>query len=390
MTTLQELINRMDVWTPIYAMSEVRKVNALDQAIRELRREHQPHWLLKKTTLRIFKDVFLYPVDSNHGRLAFLSSSKGDVGYNDQPRFVYTSYKDFIENAEDRNLLAEIWENGVEMLAVRNKTDEGLTNTQLNNAETVSEWAGTDDAGTPVLDNVVFKTGNGSIRVPVTSSAGTATVTLTYTTSTSDTNYKRKYYFRWVYLDSAPTSVTLRLRKDASNYSEATVTTQHAGQAFVADDWNLLAFDLNTATETGTVDGTFGSEVMILTGAATGTYYFDSSYLKGWILEDYRFYSKNNVLDGSTYQEYFAPDSATYDTNAYFLGDTIWSDIIMLEACGFLLSDQKEESIRNAIESSRRKAWDALYGEFPSLSPHMITQAYRFQDDYTKDMMADV
>jgi len=377
----------MNVWTPIYGMSDVRKVNALDQAIREFRREYQPNWTLNKTTLRIFNNVLLYPTNSNHGRLALLSSAKDGVGFSEQPRYVNTSYKDFLENAEDRNQMAEVWENASKMLAIRNRTDAAMTDTKLNGGETLSEWAASGDAGTPVLDNVIFKTGNGSIRVPITNSTGSTTFTLTYTTSIADTNYKRKYFFRWIYLDAAPTSITLRVRTDASNYLSSTVTAQHAGQTFVADDWNLLAIDLNTATETGTFAGTIASEVIILTGAPTGTYYLDASYLKGWILQEYRYYSKNNVLDGSTYQELFAPDSSTYSLTSYLLGDDIWNDVIQFEACGLLLADQKEQSIKDDLEAHRQRAWRALINEYPDFAPRIITQSYRFQDDYRKDML---
>src|SRR3990167_3002476 len=136
MTTLQELINRINVWTPIYAMSDVRKVNALDQAIRELRRKHQPYWTLRKTTLRVFDGVNLYPIASDHERLAFLSSTKENPDFADQPRYVFTSYKDFVENSTYRNNIAEIYENYTRMLAVKNKTNLNLTSTKLNEGET--------------------------------------------------------------------------------------------------------------------------------------------------------------------------------------------------------------------------------------------------------------
>jgi len=387
MTQLQNLLNRIDVWTPIFSMSEPRKVNAIDQSLRELRRKYQPAWTLKKTTLRVQKGVLLYPVNSNHGRLAFLSSSK-DGDFVDQPRFVFTSYKDFVEDSSYRNDLAEVWENGARMLAVRNITDTNMTSVKLTEAETASEYAGSDDAGTPALDNVLFKTGNGSIRVPVTNSAGVATIVHTLASSATDTNYKRKYYQIWVYLPSAPTSIELRLRVDASNYLSKTVTTQHAGQEFVAGDWNLLSMDLNTATETGDVSsGVFASEVVILNGAVTGNYHLDSSYLRGWTLLDYRFYSKNNVQNSSGVEkELFTTDEASYDPTDLLIGPDIWSDVVLHKAARFLLADQKEESIKNEVAGYFEEAEQELYNQYPDLTPRQTTETYRFQDDYRKEM----
>ena len=80
--------------------------------------------------------------------------------------------------------------------------------------------------------------------------------------------------------------------------------------------------DLNTATPFGTNDGTFVDAVYVLNGAATGDYYFDAAYLRGWILEDFWYYSTQNVLDGSTYQDFFAPDGATYKSHMVSFCDT--------------------------------------------------------------------
>jgi hypothetical protein len=369
-------------------MDEVRKVNALDQAIRELRMNIQPPWTLKKTTVRIFSDVYTYPIASDHQKLAFLSSSKDTDSFADQPRYVYTSIKDFIEDPTPRNVIAEVWDSGVKTLGVRNKTDDHLTSLTLDSAEDVSKYSTSDDAGTPVLDTVMFKSGNASIRVPITSSTGTATILDTFS-SQLDTNYKRKYHFKWLYLDSAPTSIEMRLETDASNYLSSTVTTQFDGRAFAADDWNLIAMDLNTATVTGTI-GAFTQERFILTGAGTGTYYFDASYLKGWILQDYRYYSSYNVLDGSTYQPYFAEDGATYNTSAYLLGDTLWHDVIVSRACSLLLADQKEEAIRNAVDEQHQIAYTRFIQDYPDLSPKITTNSYRFETDYRNNMGYDI
>lgn len=388
--TLANLIGRMNIYTPINNKGEVLKVNSIDQTIRKLRRKIQPPWTLKKSTLRIFSNVLEYPMASDHGRLAFLDDQKQDETFSERPRYVFTSIKEFYEDPTYRNDLAEIWNRGAKYLGVRNKTSPQMTSQIVDSAESIANYTVAGDAGTPVLETVIFKTGNASIRIPIILSSGVATIRDTVA-SVSDANYKRKYYFRWVYFDSVPTSVQLQYGPDSSNYLYANVTTQFSGAPFVADDWNLLAMDLNVASPQGTVATTFAFEGIVLTGAATGTYYLDASYLRGWILQDYWYYMSSNVLDSdnSTYKDYFAADGATYDILDQLIGEDVWADVIALEACIPLLSDDKEKSLKEDVQSDAKGAWADLYATYPDLVPQMTTTTYRFQDDYQRDMLTD-
>lgn len=389
-TTLQQLINRMNAYTPIRNMDEVLKVNALDQSIRMFRMNNQPPWTQKKTTLRIFSNVFLYPTATDHEQLAMLDDSLGsDESFGEHPRYVFTSLRDFLEDPDPNNTVAEIWQTGTRFLGVRNKTNSGLTNQLCDSASVAAQWAGSGDASTPVLDRVVFLTGTTSIRVPVTFSGGTATITNTFLTSVADTNYKAKYFFVSVYITGtvAPSALTITLKKDNSNYiTSPSLTTQFAGQAITLNDWNVFAFDLNTATETGTTGGTFNSVVYAFTETVNGNYYFDESFLKGWVLQDYWYYSTYNVLNGITYQDYFSTDSATYSLTSVLLGDTAWHDPTMYEACLFLLSDQKETKIFKDIETTLTTAWEKYEKVYPDNTPQITTNVYRFGTDYQGEM----
>jgi len=62
--------------------------------------------------------------------------------------------------------------------------------------------------------------------------------------------------FVWVYFPSTPTyvsSIRSRWGNDSSNYFEVTATTNWDGGSF-GQGWNLVGFDWQDATETGTVD----------------------------------------------------------------------------------------------------------------------------------------
>lgn len=377
----------MNRWQTASSTEEQYKVRDLDEALRTLRRDVSVPWALQQSSLKVFSDVLEYPVATDHDELAFLDNPKSG-NYEDRPRFQYLTHKDFVEDPTNRNNLAEIWNAGTKYLGVRYAPDN-LSSTVVDSAESVTGWTVSGDATAVALDNVMYKEGSGSIRVSITSSSGTATVITALSTTISDSLYRKKYFFIWVYLDAAPTSIALRFGNDTSNYLSSTVTTQFSGQAFRADAWNLLAMDLNTATTTGTITSTaFDYQSLIFTGAATGTYYIDTSYLKEWALMDYWYYSKYSVaLTGSSTanQEYFFNSSEVYSGDSSLVGDSEWADVIMYDALTLTLADKENDKVLAKIEARREKAWSKLMRKYPDMVPLQTTIGWRFSTDYTQE-----
>ena len=147
--------------------------------------------------------------------------------------------------------------------------------------------------------------------------------------------------------------------------------------------------DLNVATEFGTFDSTsIAYERVVLTGAATGTYYVDTSYLREWQLMDFWYYSIYNIkLTGATAtpsKEYFFDDSVgSYTTSDELIGDSEWIDCIMYDAILTEMIDKKDKDMRDEVRAKRDLAWANLIRKYPSLEPIMITNRYRFIDDFT-------
>ena len=383
-TLLSTIISRMQRWQPIATIEEQYLIRDLDEAIRARRRKIRLPWHLKKGTLKIFDEVLEYPIATDHDELAYLDIAP-DKEYADKARYHYTSLQQFYEDPTNRNEIAEIWDNGEKYLGVRYK---GLLagSKRLSTAEEVDDYEVSDDADAVALDNVNYKQGNGSMKITITSSAGTAPIKNTFTAFT-DSKYKKKYHFRCIYLDAVPTSIEMRFQVDDSNYlSIGAITTQFSGQAFKADAWNLIAFDLNTATETGTIATTssWASEKVILTGAETGTYYLDDSYLREWILQDYWYYSKYSVLTSgatSADQEFFF-ESESYSPDSSLVGDNEWIDIIMYDALLLALTDKENKVIKDEIRGRLADAEEDLYKNYPELKPVIITNRYRFTNDF--------
>jgi len=170
--------------------------------------------------------------------------------------------------------------------------------------------------------------------------------------------------------------------------SSGALTTQFSGQAFKADAWNLIGFDLNTASETGTFNSaSIASEKTILTGAATGTYYLDASYLRGWQSLDYWYYSIYNIVqDGSSSpdKEYFigTSESATdINTADDLLGDTEWIDLVMCEAMEKLAAEVENVSLFSYIMRKKAEAQINFDMKYPNMTPLPITQRTRFNNN---------
>ena len=392
-TTLTNLISRMNNFTPVYNMEELRKVSALEEAIRGVRRLFNPPWTLQKNTLKVFSDVFLYPVASDHSYIAYLDNQK-TRDYANKERFIYTSIQEFWEDPTNRNEMAEVWDDGSRMLGVNDK-NAGLGQVLIADTQSLTSpatWSSSGDAGTLVLDGVVTRSNpNYSIRVPIVSSTTVATVEATFSTLI-DANYKRKWFFTAVYLDSVPTNIQMKFGLNSSNYLTTTVTAQFSGQAFKADDWNIIGFDLNAPGSTvGTQTTSFTYQAIVLNGAATGTYFIDTSFIKEWQLLDYWYYSLNNVkLTGSTSadQQYFTTAaSPAYDVSDSLIGDDEWSDVVVYEAIALLLADAKEQSIKQDVENRKNIAWGSLFNQYPDLAPLIIVDYYRQETDYQSEMI---
>ena len=198
-TLLSTIISTMDTWRDIANIEEQYKVRQLDYAIREVRRNTNFPWNLKKGTLRVFDDVLVYPIASDHDELGYIDK-QNIKNYSDSARFYNTSLQQFFEKVNStRNLMAEIWDSGTKMIGLDYK-DFDVASQKLSSAEDPDEYTTSGDASDPVLDNVIFKKGSGSIAFTVTNSTGTATISNTFTTY-SDSLYKRKYHFKYIYLD---------------------------------------------------------------------------------------------------------------------------------------------------------------------------------------------
>lgn len=384
-TKLSTILSRMNRYQTISNIEESLKVRDIDEAIRSLRRETQTPWSDKKGTLRVFNDIIEYPIASDHDAFHYIDKQNQGKNSYFPANFYFTSTREFLENQDYRNDVAEIWENGTRFLGVR-YDDFSLGTVTLDQSSDVTKYSTSGDAGTPVLDSVFFSQNSSSIRIPISYSSGLATVNIS-PNSLSDANYKKKYLFVYIFLGGTVNSIDIKFGNDNLNYLIKNVTTQFSGTGFVVNDWNLIAMDLNSPdAQVGNIDSSaFDYLSLNLNGAQTGNYYIDESSLREWQLLDYRYYSTYNVKTSSSLvpnQDYFFDSNESYDISSELVGDKEWVDVITYDAilCGLI--DKENSILKNDIKEKRAKALQSFLDVYPSEKPYITNNQYMFDNDY--------
>jgi len=148
------------------------------------------------------------------------------------------------------------------------------------------------------LDN--FVKGNGSINWDISAAGGTTAGIKNADLESSDISdfLSAGSAFVWAYITSTTnlTNYILRLGSSETVYHSKTVTTTHEGTAFVAG-WNLLRFDLQSLTDTGTPDDEDITYAALYMTKAAGKvsetdYRFDWLILKRGKIHNVLYYSK--------------------------------------------------------------------------------------------------
>lgn len=398
-TTLSNILTRFNRYQTLATIDDLYKVQDVDEAIREIKRDYRLPFLMKDTTVRVFPDVLLYSTAADHDYLVFLDTTNEQVPFGWRMRARYTSLQQFLEDPDYRNTIGEIWDTNAKMLGIRDKNVPPgfLSGSQLlSPADSITGYTASLDASGLALDqsNFIGPNSNASVRFTNTPSVNQALVEWTFNGFNS-TDYVRKYFFVWVYLGGATTSITMRFGADSSNYLSATATTQFSGQALKVDNWNLMAFDLSTAATTGTVNTStlFDYAAIQLNTAAAGVYNVDASYLRGWALLDYWYYGKYIVQSNSSSvpdKEFFlGADGVTYSTSDALIGDKEWIDVVTYKAMLRSLADKENETLYKKVEGWLAEAIVKMEQIYPDQAPLVVTNRYRFGTQYADPLVTD-
>lgn len=190
-------------------------------------------------------------------------------------------------------------------------------------------WVVTGDATNLQRNSDNFVKSSASLSFDINASGGITAGIENTTLDTFDmTDYRENSVFIWHYIVSTTgiTSYSLRIGTDITNYFLKTVTTTHEGTAFV-QGWNLLRFDLSTATEVGTVtlDTCNYAEIFmnkLMSKVSETGYLFDQMQIK-----------KGQIMNLLYYSSY----GWTTSSGTYILESTDDSDFLVADSNEFNL-----------------------------------------------------
>lgn len=382
-TLLSTLLNRYNRIQSISVLEDQYKVMDFDEAIRTIKRTIKFPWSLTAKNLKVFSGIELYSTESDFDRIAFIDDVTRKKLF--KPNFQYTSIKQFYEDPTNRNLLSEIWENGTKKIGIKYK-NIGLSQIVLDDCQDISKYSISGDFTSLEEEIVETAAGEHSIKAICLKDSDSASLTCNIE-KLIDENYKKKYFFAYIYFPSVPDSVDLKISKDGSNYLSKNILTQFDGSIFKSGEFNILAFDLNNCENTGETSGEFNSFEIIINGTESGNYYFGETYLKEWKKLNYQYYSKNLIKTSSgSYKEQFLDNSDnSFDLLDELIGEDIFSDVILYEAETNAINEKENQAIYNKAELNRQNAWNSLFETYPDLSPEITTDYYNFVDNINKE-----
>lgn len=183
-----------------------------------------------------------------------------------------TYSRDFINRKKD-NQFAIVWRDAVQFMRFSKKLSTPLL---LDSADSADGWipGGFTGSAYMYIDNYNYIAGSGSLLLEKFNTGAVA-------------------------------SVSVRIGSDSSNYYTKTVTIGHF-EAFKVG-WNLLRFDLATATEVGGPDIGVTSYLRVLTNTSGGPF----PYLEKTLTIPVDLYQGNYTLDGKSIFLYCYFDSLT-------------------------------------------------------------------------------
>ena len=253
--------------------------STLNQGVRQVLADLDLLTTRRRTALtpNLFSGLFEYAAPTDLKGYGIISVQ--DQTFSRSRDWSLVPYEQFLRR-QDRNTIAVSDYDGIRKVLLNTYsnhpgnytvgTDDGTISpnaaTTISNMDSLTSGGGTwgpfgdVTAGQVYQDQDNFVEGNGSIRFNINAAAGTTAGIVNSTLTSSDMStyfLQNGQAFIWVYITSTTnlTNFILRLGSSASAYNTKTTTTQADGTAFVVG-WNLLRFDLSTATQSGSPTNT--------------------------------------------------------------------------------------------------------------------------------------
>lgn len=243
---------------------KITSINSLfNRAGRQLLLDIDPHETKRITQFNLFdsgsNDIYNYssPSDLKGKKIIDI---RPQINRSVRDNFSQQYDEEFDQyKARNTNKLNIQFDEGTKILRIAKNLTAGTSINSLDDTENNGTWTAGDDAENLTQDKVNKKQGGASLNFDVDGSGTTASLVnstmaeIDFGTDGVD-HVNKSTLFQWAFFPSASviTSVNLKWGSSASNTWDRTITAPFFG-SFV-DGWNLLNFDWNGATVTGSPD----------------------------------------------------------------------------------------------------------------------------------------
>ncbi len=252
-------------------------------------------------------------------------------------------------------------------------------NVLVNSCDSVTgngTWSVGSGASGIETDNLYFTQGTGSLKYAL---SGNGYIENSDMTAVDLSDYEdRGVIFCWAYCQSTlPTSMSLRWGNDTTtNYWSKSVTAQWDGTAFKVG-WNLLGFDWQTATETGSPSSATVDSLRFdttITGSADPVY-FDSVVCSLGSIYEFEYYSKYLFRNASgTFL-----DKPTADTDLLNLDTDSYG--VFTNCLAFLAAQQQQGEVSGfdmpTFAKEYQNSVDAYCQKYPSQAQKATGSYYK-------------
>lgn len=254
-TDLDNLVHNM---SPGTVDSSVRRF-LHNEAVRHVFSEHDLRAAKRKAALspNLFPSVYDYSAPSDLKDRAIVDIKK-QVNRSIGEKWRLVTEEEFDRKKEFDKLMIALADNDFTRV-LRLDAPERSNAISITNFDSLTDngtWTASADAQNITLDTENYINGGASLNFDTDTGAATAVIENSTITDVDLSDHDEKSsLFLWMYFPVVTdvTNIILRWGNDSSNYWSRTVTTNNAGNSFHIG-WNLLRFDWNGATETGTVD----------------------------------------------------------------------------------------------------------------------------------------
>ena len=234
------------------SLSRVTNVNGLfNRAARELLAKIDPKETLRTAELTLYQSVYDYapPTDLKGDKIVDI---RPQVNRTEADNFSKVYNEPFDLKKTGQTFTVE-WDDAAKVLRISRSLSGSSVLNDMESLTANGTWTAAEGATGLAVDDIFFTQGSGSLNFDIGAAGGYIENSSMRQLDMTDGD-EIDAFFADVYIPDATliTNIIARWGNDASNFWSRTATAAHFG-AF-KNGWNIVRFDWNGATETGSVN----------------------------------------------------------------------------------------------------------------------------------------